>query len=116
MCILILARYEIKRLMRHRLLLCLLFAPPLAAGLVRAAFHGSAFAPACAQLCALSCLVFTGVLVCVRALIDRASGLSSALENSVSSPGMVPAARVVVGALIFAAQVAMLVVGRAAHF
>lgn len=103
----ILASYSLKRIARHRALALVLFAFPAVSALA-AAVSGPGFASRCAWVCPVLFLMLTSGVVLWQKCSDGASGLADAIKCSPLSLRGLAASRLIAGAIILAAQTAIL--------
>jgi hypothetical protein len=98
------ARWEMKRLMRHRLLVMGLIAAPLVPALAYALFPNQEITRACVWACPPVCALLTFGVMWLRRSVDRVCGLLDGLRSSPLSEGEMDAAMVIAGAAVFALE------------
>ncbi|MCE5197754.1 MAG: hypothetical protein ABFD54_12590 [Armatimonadota bacterium] len=104
MSAIVLASYDLKRIIRHRPTIIALLALPLIVALARAAFAGSSITLGAAWACPFVCLLLVWAVLHVQRMIDSTTGFTSGLLSTPTPDSHLILARILTGAAIYAAQ------------
>ena len=96
-----------KRIWRHKALRVALIVLPIAFALVRAIFARNLVALRAAESCPIICALLLSAVLWTQWLMDDATGLMAGLRSCPTSRRAITASRVVSGAMILAAQMAV---------
>jgi hypothetical protein len=105
--VLTLAYYNIKRISRQKYIAIALLIAPLVMAVPRLLFARSHVALGLAWACPFACALFVCGLLYVQRVVDGASGLLAGLRSTPLSDRALLGSRVLAGASIFAAQMAI---------
>jgi hypothetical protein len=104
----ILATYDLKRMMRHKAMVILLLALPLAVGLFCLFFPQIKAARVCVWACPVVCAALTWGILWVQRTTDKASGLLDGLLSTPLTETELDLAHILAGAAILFLQVVIL--------
>ncbi len=107
MIVLRLARFNVKRIIRHRGLKWALVLLPLVVALVRAVFAGSGVVLIAAELCPVACALLIAAVLYAQWSVDCVSGLVTGLVAGPVPPRAIVISRVLSGLCILAIQMAL---------
>ncbi|MCX6343891.1 MAG: hypothetical protein NT018_02310 [Armatimonadetes bacterium] len=107
MQVLTLARYYLKRIIRHRTLIGIAFGLPLVMGLLRKLLPEVGFTVTLAWVCPLICAAYVFGVIYMQKAMDKSSGLMDGFRSSPLSYARIVWAQTAAGAVIFSLQMAV---------
>ncbi len=99
-----LARYYLKRTLRHRTLVLAGLALPLIGGVTGIALPGANARLVCAWACPAACAMLVFGWIWLLGQMDRVGGLTDGIRSTPLSSNVIMASRVAAGAALLAAQ------------
>lgn len=109
MTVITLAHYNMKRLLRRKVLRLVLVLAPVAAGLLSVALPSSLSKAYVIWPCPIVCALTIGAALYTQWAVDSATGLTSGLRSCPIPPKGLVASRVVSGACILVVQMAVFI-------
>lgn len=99
-----LARYYLKRTLRHRTLVLAGLALPLIGGVIGIALPGANARLVCAWACPAACAMLVFAWIWLLGQMDRVGGLTDGIGSTPLPGNVIMASRVAAGAALLAAQ------------